>query len=111
MSTDGSNRVLIVDGHASKEVALMGDKVAGIAKENKWEAIVINGYIRDVEHLHNIDLGIYALGTSPKKSNKENKGEIAVDIQVQGVDIKPGYWAYIDQNGIIISPQELKINS
>jgi regulator of RNase E activity RraA len=27
------------------------------------------------------------------------------------VDIKPGYWAYIDQNGIIISPQELKINS
>ena len=43
--------------------------------------------------------------------NKENKGEIAVDIQVQGVDIKPGYWAYIDQNGIIISPQELKINS
>ena len=111
LSTDGSNRVLIVDGHASKEVALMGDKVAGIAKENKWEAIVINGYIRDVEHLHNIDLGIYALGTSPKKSKKENQGEISVDIQVQGVDIKPGYWAYIDQNGIIISPEELKINS
>ena len=111
LSTDGSNRILIVDGDASKEVALMGDKVAGIAKENKWEAIVINGYIRDVEHLHNIDLGIYALGTSPKKSNKENKGEIAVDIQVQGVDIKPGYWAYTDQNGIIISPEELKINS
>ena len=33
LSTDGSNRILIVDGHASKEVALMGDKVAGIAKE------------------------------------------------------------------------------
>ena len=48
---------------------------------------------------------------SPKKSNKENKGEISVDIQVQGVDIKAGYWAYIDQNGIIISPEELKINS
>ena len=56
LSTDGSNRILIVDGHASKEVALMGDKVAGIAKENKWEAIVINGYIRDVEHLHNLSL-------------------------------------------------------
>ena len=51
LSTDGSNKILIVDGHASKEVALMGDKVAGIAQENKWEAIVINGYIRDVEHL------------------------------------------------------------
>ena len=75
------------------------------------EAVLINGYIRDVEHLRNIDLGIYALGTSPKKSNKDNKGEISVDIQIQGVDIKPGYWAYIDQNGIIISPEELKINS
>ena len=71
LSTDGSNRILIIDGHASKEVALMGDKVAGIAKENKWAAILINGYIRDVEHLHNLDLGIYALGTSPKKSNKK----------------------------------------
>ena len=45
LSTDGTNSILIVDGHASKEVALMGDKVAGIAKENKWEAVVINGYI------------------------------------------------------------------
>ena len=43
LSTDGTNSILIVDGHASKEVALMGDKVAGIAKENKWEAVVING--------------------------------------------------------------------
>tara|TARA_B100000989_G_C19506428_1_gene456714 strand:- start:1364 stop:1840 length:477 start_codon:yes stop_codon:yes gene_type:complete len=111
LSKDGTDSILIVDGHASKEVALMGDKVAVLAKENKWEAIIINGYIRDVEHLHNIDLGIYALGTSPKKSKKENMGEISVDIKLQGVDIKPGYWAYIDQNGIIISPEKLKINS
>ena len=111
LSNDGTNSVLIVDGEASKEVALIGDKVASIAKEYKWKAIVINGYIRDVEHLHNIDLGIYALGASPRKSKKENKGEISIDIVLQGVEIKPGYWAYIDQNGIIISPEELEINS
>ena len=107
LSTDGTNSILIVDGHASKEVALMGDKVAGMAKENKWEAVVINGYIRDVEHLHNIDLGIYALGTSPKKSKKEGKGKLNSIFKVNNVEIKPSQWVYADENGIVISEHEI----
>ena len=55
-----------------------------------------------------MNLGIYALGSCPKKSNKNGKGQINVTFTVDEVDIKPGYWIYVDENGILISPNQLE---
>ena len=108
ISQKGNGKILFIDGNASKAVALLGDNLAQQALENNWSGIVVNGMVRDVEILRSIPLAIYARGSCPKKSNKNNAGNINVDICIDGVDIKPAFWAYGDENGILISPAKLE---
>ena len=109
ISQKGNGKILFIDGNASKAVALLGDNLAQQALDNDWSGIVVNGMVRDVEILRSIPLAIYARGLCPKKSNKNNAGNINVDVCIDGVDIKPSFWAYGDENGILISPAKLEL--
>ena len=55
--TDGSGKVMVVDGGGSRRRALLGDQVAADCVENKWEGLVIYGSIRDVDEIKQLDLG------------------------------------------------------
>ena len=109
ISQKGNGKILFIDGNASKAVALLGDNLAQQALENNWSGIVVNGMVRDIEILRSIPLAIYARGSCPKKSNKNDAGNINVDVCIDGVDIKPSFWAYGDENGILISPAKLEL--
>ena len=109
ISQKGNGKILFIDGNASKDVALLGDNLAQQALDNNWSGIVVNGMVRDVEILRSIPLAIYARGSCPKKSNKNNAGNINVDVCIDGVDVKPTFWAYGDENGILISPAKLEL--
>src|SRR5438876_11149675 len=43
----GSGGVLVVDGGGSLRVALVGGMLAGLARDNGWAGLVINGCVRD----------------------------------------------------------------
>ena len=45
VNTDGSNKVLVVDGDGSNECALLGDMLAEAAFKNNWSGIIINGCV------------------------------------------------------------------
>ena len=109
ISQKGNCKILFIDGNASKAVALLGDNLAQQALDNNWSGIIVNGMVRDIEILRSIPLAIYARGSCPKKSNKNNAGNINVDVCIDGVDIKPSFWAYGDENGILISPAKLEL--
>ena len=108
LSEPGENKILIVDGHASTKVALLGDQIAKSAEENNWKAIIINGCVRDVEELKKFKIGIFALGSVPKKSEKKDKGDVGGTLKFGDLEIKSGNWAYADESGILISETELK---
>ena len=107
LSEPGQSRVLLVDGSASENVALLGDNLASLAIENNWSAVVIHGCVRDVVELQQLHVAIFALNSCPKKSNKCNTGTRSVDLRINDVLIKEGYWLYGDQNGILVSPDKL----
>ena len=46
---------------------MVGDQIAQTAFENNWAGIITNGYIRDIEVIKNINIGIYAFNSFPKK--------------------------------------------
>ena len=54
----------------------MGDMIADSAENNNWNAIIINGCVRDVEALSNFKIGIFALGSVPKKSEKKDREKL-----------------------------------
>ena len=110
LGEEGNGKILIVDGQGSTKVALMGDMIAESAEKNNWRAVIINGCIRDVEALSNFNLGIFALGSVPKKSEKKDRGEIGINIKLGDISIESGNWAYADESGILISKEQLELD-
>ena len=104
---NGNGRVLVVDGGGSLRRALLGDMIADAMVKNGWAGIVINGCVRDVEALSQLDLGICALNSIPVKTDKRGLGDANVEVRFAGADIAPGMWLYADETGIIVADQEL----
>ncbi len=100
----GHGRVLVVDGGGSLRCALVGDNVAGLALENGWAGLVINGCVRDVDALAELAIGIKALGTSPRPSGKDGLGELDVPVSFGGATFAPGGTLYSDADGIVVLP-------
>ncbi len=109
LSEKSNGGILVVCGKKSKNVALMGDMIASMAHDNGWSGVIINGCVRDVEILNTINIGIMALGACPRKSNKENKGEIDKSITINNINIEPKKWIYADLNGILVANTKLEI--
>ena len=107
VNTKVDGDVMVVEGKGSTKCALLGDNLAKIASENGWAGFVINGCIRDSEIINTIPIGIKALNTMPKKSNKNNVGEFKKDLNFAGVLFREGYFLYSDSDGIIISKEKL----
>ena len=110
LATEGQGGVLFVDGNKSFEVALLGDMIAENAYKNNWNGIIILGCVRDVDVLKTIDMGIFALGSVPKKSEKKDRGEIGINIKFGGISIESGNWAYADESGILVSKEQLDLD-
>ncbi|AZQ82985.1 putative 4-hydroxy-4-methyl-2-oxoglutarate aldolase [Colwellia sp. Arc7-635] len=103
VATDGTNKVMVVDGKASITNALLGDMLAEQAVKNGWQAIVINGCIRDAGTIATLALGVKALGCCPIKTEKLGKGEINNIINFAELRFIPGQYIYGDSNGLAIS--------
>ena len=98
---------MIVDAGGINTVALLGDLIAEAGVKNNWSGIVINGYIRDVDIIRTLNLGVLALGTYPTKSEKRGLGDLGIEVTFGGLTFKPGQYVYADNNGLLLSEKEL----
>jgi regulator of ribonuclease activity A len=103
----GEGKVLVVDGGGSKKCALLGDRLAEAALTNKYAGIILYGCVRDVDALSKLDIGIQAIGHTPRKSTPSGKGAADVVVQIGNVSVSPGDLVYADNDGVVfLSPQD-----
>ncbi len=108
LETPGEGRVLVVDGGGSLRCALVGGMLGELGVKNGWAGIVVNGCVRDAEELAGHDLGIKAIATHPRKSEKGLHSAVADKVLVfGGVSFKPGGWLYADADGVVVSDQPI----
>lgn len=107
LSSDGTGKVLVVDGGSSMRRALFGDTLASIAIENGWSGLLMNACIRDSVELATMQLGIFALGTHPHKSTKTGAGELNISVTFAGLNFEPADFIYLDEDGIVVSEKPL----
>lgn len=107
LESDGTGKVLVVDGGGSKRCALVGDQLALLAVKNGWAGIVVYGCIRDSAEIAGMAIGIKALGTHPKKSVKRGVGERDLRVTFHGVTFVPGEHLYADEDGIVVAAKGL----
>ena len=109
VQNDGKGKVLCIEHFGSELCSMVGDQIAQKAFDNNWSGIITNGYIRDIEVIQNIDIGVYAVNSYPKKTDKsKGTGEKDVPIKIGNVSIESGCWIYVDTNGWVVANKELK---
>ena len=103
----GQGRVLVVDGGGSLRCALLGGNLAKLADRNGWAGVLINGCVRDVEEIAECNVGVRALASHPRKSDKRGGGVRDVPVEFAGARIAPGEWCYADRDGVLIAAAPL----
>ncbi|SFS77939.1 regulator of ribonuclease activity A [Marininema halotolerans] len=101
--------MLVIDGEGSKACALIGDRLAGIAVSRKLAGLIVHGCVRDTADIATMDMGVLALAPMPKKSGKEGTGERNIPVSFAGVTWTPGHYAYVDEDGIVVSQKPLQL--
>ncbi|WP_431236232.1 ribonuclease E activity regulator RraA (plasmid) [Mycolicibacterium psychrotolerans] len=102
LAEPGEGRVLVVDGGGSRQCALIGAKLAELAQSNGWAGLLINGCVRDVVELRRCEVGVTALGSSPRRPRKLGAGERDVPVSFGGVTFRPGHEVHSDEDGVAV---------
>jgi regulator of ribonuclease activity A len=103
----GEGRVLVVDAGGSLRCAMLGDLLAASAVENGWSGVVLFGCVRDSADIAAMALGVKALATNPRKSEKRGEGQRDLAVSFAGVCFRPGDYIYCDEDGILVSTEPL----
>jgi len=109
VESDGTGKVLVIDGGGSTRRALIDFTIAQTAEKNGWEGIVCYGSVRDVDAIEELELGIQALVSIPVGAQDTEIGESDLAINFAGVTFLPDDHIYADNTGVILSPDPLDI--
>ncbi|MBM7634980.1 RraA family protein [Geomicrobium sediminis] len=98
--------VLVIDGKGERSVAIAGDFIIGLAKTLGLKGIVVDGVIRDLEAIRDLDFPVFCIGTTPVASKKNEYGKLQVPITCGGVVVSPGDYIVADVDGVVVVPKE-----
>jgi regulator of ribonuclease activity A len=108
LKTEVEDKIAVVDVKGDF-CAVVGENLMNFAYQNGWKAIIINGYVRDIEATKQIDVALFALGTYPQKSRKKGESKKDITLEFAGVTFTPNSHVYCDEDGIILVEKELKL--
>ena len=100
----GHGQVLVIDGAGLTWRALFGDVMAGIVVRTGWAGVVVHGLIRDCVELNAMDIGVKALGTTPRRADIGGRGESDVTVAFGGITFSPGLRLVADEDGVVVLP-------
>lgn len=106
LETPGKGRIIVVNNGA-KYCAVFGDRMASLAVKNGWQAVVVNGFVRDVAIIGKMPLGLWALGACPYKCQGKTIIQTHGEAAFLGLRFKDGQYVYIDQDGLLLTEQPL----
>ncbi|MFD0682262.1 MULTISPECIES: RraA family protein [unclassified Paenibacillus] len=99
--------IIVVDVQGDLVNAVTGEMMVRYAMSRGIAGFLIDGAVRDVGVLRQIDFPVYAKGATPKGPYKNGPGEINVPVSCGGVVINPGDIIVGDEDGVVvISPND-----
>jgi RraA family protein len=99
--------VVIVDAGGSAMNAVLGDLISTKAKHRGAAAFVVDGLVRDLPNIQEIDFPVFARGTTPIGPLHRGPGEINFPICCGGVVVNPGDVVVGDSMGVVVVPQAI----
>jgi RraA family protein len=96
--------VVVVDAGASEMNAVLGDLISTKAKHRGIAGFVIDGLVRDLPSIAELDFPVFARGTTPIGPLHRGPGEINYSICCGGVVVNPGDLILADAMGVVVVP-------
>ena len=94
--------IVLANGGCNR--SLMGEIMVAYAATKGVAGIVIDGPIRDLTTIGEMDVPVYATGVTPRGPYKAGPGEVNVPVSCCGVAVTPGDILVGDPDGIIVVP-------
>ncbi|MGG4495386.1 RraA family protein [Brevibacillus reuszeri] len=97
--------VLVIDAKGDTYRAIAGDFIVGLAQTLGIQGIVVDGVIRDIIGIKQLDFPVFCKGTAVAASAKAGWGQMNVPISCGGTSISPGDMIVGDADGVVVIPQ------
>jgi regulator of RNase E activity RraA len=99
--------VVVVDSGGSAANTLLGDLVAAKARHRHIAGFVVDGLVRDLPGILELDFPVFARGTTAIDPLHRGPGEINHAICCGGIVVNPGDVIVADAAGIVVVPQDV----
>jgi regulator of RNase E activity RraA len=99
--------IIVVDAGAASINAIIGELVCHKAKHRGITAFVIDGLVRDVPGIKEVNYPVFARGVSPIGPSHRGPGEINYPISCGGIVVNPGDIICGDENGVTVVRKEI----
>src|SRR5882757_9555496 len=99
--------IVVIDAHGSSMNAVLGDLISTKAKHRGIAGFVVDGYVRDLPDLIELDFPVFARGATPIGPLHRGPGEINFPICCGGIVVNPADLVAADGAGVVVIPQEV----
>ncbi len=96
--------VIVINAFGDMNSAILGEIMVRIALKHELAGFVVDGCIRDLEGIRDLNFPVFSKGVNPKGPYKDGPGEINYPISCGGVIVNPGDIVLGDRDGIVIIP-------
>lgn len=97
--------VVVVDARASTMNAVLGDIICTKARHRGLAGFVVDGLIRDLPGILDLDFPVFARGTTPVGPLHRGPGEINYPVVCGGTVVDAGDVIVADAAGLVVVPQ------
>ncbi|MXV76965.1 RraA family protein [Candidatus Poribacteria bacterium] len=101
--------VLVCSTNGSTRICFWGELLSTAARARGARGAVIEGFIRDVRKIMQMQFPIFTTGITPVDSN--GRGEVVAynaPIECGGVTVNPGDIVFGDADGVVVIPQSVE---
>lgn len=102
--------IIVVDAKGHPDNAVCGDFIAGLAQTLGIAGLVIDGVVRDLSGIQELNFPVFCKGVTVAAGNKNGGGALNVPISCGDAVVKPGDIIFGDENGVICVPKENEQN-
>ncbi|MBL8827168.1 MAG: RraA family protein [Planctomycetaceae bacterium] len=101
--------VLIAAAGGSNRSGIWGELLSTAAKNRGCVGAVVDGMVRDVDKMTDMNFAVFARGTNCRDSqNRQRVVDLDVTVDIGGVTVHTGDLVLIDLDGMVVVPQEVE---
>ena len=88
--------------------AVFGELFATAVKQRKGAGVLLDGYVRDLKAIKEMDFPLFYAGRDPRTSKGRTEiNECQIPVILDGVTIRPGDIIFGDIDGVAVIPKEI----